>query len=175
MKRLFVYTGLILAVPIMAFCLYVMFLVAYLVIPTIIPPCSLPTDYHLVRIQWMVKHTKPAWKDDPDQALEYLIQCKSDKHRLATKMLSHPDGTVASLGMDLVVKESFEDGDVLLKQFQKDKRWNHNLALNDEYSKFMLVLWKIKRGIEITELEKKMTEGWSYGYFEKVGVIPPVQ
>jgi|TARA_B100002003_G_C13676693_1_gene342206 hypothetical protein len=119
----------------------------------------------------MVKNTKSAWKDDPDQALEHLQTCKSDKHRLAMEMLSHADGTVASLGMDLVVKESFEDGNVLLSQFSNDKRWNHNLALNDEYLKFMLVLWKIKRGIEITASEKDLIEGWSDGYFEKVGVI----
>ncbi len=175
MKKVLLLTGSLLAVPVLLLGSYVVLLVAWMIVPTIIPSCFAPTNYHLTRIHWMVEHPKLAWEDDPEQALEHLVQCKPDTRDVALAMLSHSDGTVVSLGMDLVVQASFDDGDALLLQFQSDKRWNHNLALNDEYSAFLLVLWKMKRSIPLTITERKTIEGWSDVYFERVGLTSPTE
>ena len=96
-------------------------LLAY--VPTIVPPCLVHAGYHFARMEWMMEKPEMAWDDTPEEALEHLRRCKTDRRKTAVAMLAHGDGTVVFLGMDLVVQEAFEDGDVLLARFKDDKRW----------------------------------------------------
>lgn len=136
------------------------------------PPCFMPTSYHVDHIAALMAGQEADWSK-VDKAFEHVKQCKSDKQHLAKLLLFHEDGTVVALGMNVVVEESFNDGDVLLKQHHGDMRWNYYLSNSDEYSRFMLILWKMKKGIPITDAEKEVIEGWSDGYFDQVGLIPP--
>lgn len=136
------------------------------------PPCFMPTGYHIDRISALIQGEGMGWGDEVEQAFKHLKQCKPDKKHIAEKLLSDDDGTVVALGMDVVVQESFDRGDLLLRKHHGDMRWNYYLASNDEYSKFMLVLWKMKKDMPLTVAEKEAIEGWSDEYFEKVGIIP---
>jgi hypothetical protein len=75
--------------------------------------------------------------------------------------------------MDITVREALDNGDVLLKQHHNDDRWNHNLTFNDEYSRLMLALWKLKRNLPLTPEGRKAMSGWPLEYFGSFGVAPP--
>ncbi len=139
------------------------------------PPCFMPTSYHIGHISALMQDAEMGWGDEVEKAFEHLKQCKSDKQHLAEQLLSDSDGTIVALGMDVVVEESFYNGDVLLKKHHGDMRWNYYLASNDEYAKFMLILWKMKREIPLTHAERGTIEGWSDEYFEKVGLTSPAE
>jgi hypothetical protein len=139
----------------------------------ITPPCIAPTSYHIARMHWLEKRGEMGWSGEIEDAVQYLSRCRSDTASLAKRLLADSSGTVVSLGMDIVVRESFENGNELLQRHDDDKRWNHNLALNDEYARFLLVLWKIQKGLPLTVEDEEIMSGWSIGYFERVGVIPP--
>ena len=141
----------------------------------IVLPCIVPVSIHIVQMHWVEARGEMGWSGDIGESVARLAQCRSDRASFARQLLADSSGTVVSLGMDLVVQEAFEDGDVLLARFKDDRRWNHNLALNDEYAAFMTVLWKMKRGMPLTSAEQETTEGWSAGYFEKVGLAPPAK
>ena len=138
----------------------------------IAPPCIVPTSYHIARMHWIEKEGEMGWSGEVENAVEHLAQCTSDVAHLASQLLSDRSGTVVSLGMDLIVRESFDDGDQLLLQHRNDKRWNHNLAFNDEYARFLLVLWKMKKKRPITTEDREIAHGWSAEYFEKVEASP---
>lgn len=146
---------------------------SFIILETVTPPCFATTSYRIARMAWIISRGEMAWDDEVEKAYKHLRQCKSDKRLLAAQLFSHEDGTIASLGMDLVVQESFEDGDHILMQFHNDKRWNHNLALNDEYSQLLLAMWKIRRTIPLNAQDKEVVERWPDTYFERLGVIPP--
>jgi hypothetical protein len=143
------------------------------VIAALGPPCFMPASYHVNRIAALMSSQETNWST-VDKRFEKVKQCKSNKRHLANLLLSNEDGTAVALGMNIVVEETFDDGDALLKQHHGDMRWNYYLSNSDEYSKFMLALWKMKRDIPLTLTEREKIEGWSNPYFEQVGLIPPV-
>ena len=113
------------------------------------------------------------WDGDIEQAVEHLQQCGLNKRYLAERLLSDTNGTIASLGMDLVVREEFDDGDRLLMQFHNDKRWNHNVTFNDEYSRLLLAMWRMKKHIPLSEEDRAVITRWPDAYFEGLGVVSP--
>lgn len=135
------------------------------------PPCFMPTNYHIDHIRALMVDTDMGTGEAVDKNFEHLKQCKPDKRHLAEQLLSDNNGTIVALGMNVIVEESFDDGNVLLMRHLGDTRWNYYLASNDEYARFMQILWKMKREIPITLAERKATEGWSEEYFKKVGLL----
>lgn len=144
------------------------------ILPQILtPPCIAPTSLHIARMHWIESGGEMGWGREIEKAANHLIACRENKEHLAQQMLKDSSGTVVSLGMDLIVRELIENGDALLRQRLNDKRWNFNLALNDEYARFLLIVWKMKKELPLSAEEEEELDGWSSGYFEKLGVISP--
>ena len=175
MRRILFTLGILAGIPL----LMIGSLIAYSIFVTLVtatlPPCLAPTSYHLARMHMILRRGATEWDGGVEQAVEHLQQCGIDKRYLAERLLSDTNGTIASLGMDIVVREAFDDGDRLLMQFHNDKRWNHNLTLNDEYSRLLLAMWGMKKNIPLSEEDSEVITRWPDAYFEGLGVLPPLR
>ncbi|MFH1348340.1 MAG: hypothetical protein ABIH58_01770 [Patescibacteria group bacterium] len=139
----------------------------------IAPPCIVPTSYHIARMHWIEKRGDMGWNGEIEDAVTHLHQCRSDTENLVKQLLSNDSGTVVSLGMDIIVREALDNGDTLLRQYHDDKRWNHNLAFNNDYSRLMLAMWKLKRNLPLTSRDMEAMSDWPIEYFEDLSVKPP--
>lgn len=145
----------------------------FLVMPEIFQlSCILPATFHVRQMERVISNGEMGWDGDVQRIFDHLVACKRDKRALAQTLLSNHDGTIVSLGMDLVVRESFEDGNYLLARLLDDTRWNFNLTHNDEYARFLIAAWKTKRQLALTEEDKETMRGWSKEYFERLNVKP---
>lgn len=112
--------------------------------------CILPDAWHLYRLE---HPGGSAWGDTVKRQFDRLRQCTTNPEALARRLLRSWDGTTVSLGMDLVVLENLDHGDELLRKRFTDYRWNQNLYCNDNYARALLGVWKLKRGLPLTEQE----------------------
>lgn len=138
-------------------------------------PCIAPTKFHIARMEWIAYRGEMGWDGEMEEALEKLQTCRKDKKSLADALLTNENETIVSLGMDLVVRESFENGDAILNQYRDDSRVNFNLATNGDYARFLLAVWKTKRGLALTQEDRNVLQGWSDSYFERLGAQTPME
>lgn len=169
MKEILPIFGILIGIP-ATFFLVILF---PLLARGITPPCILPTAYHIARMHWIEKRGEMGWNGDVENAVVHIMQCKSNTKYLVKRLLSDESGTIVSLGMDIIVREALDDGDTLLRQHHNDTRWNHNLAFNDEYSRLMLAMWKIKKKNSLTSEDRAAMSEWPIEYFESFGIVPP--
>ena len=169
MKRILLVIGILPGIPIAFFLAIALPLLAR----GITPPCIVPASYHIARMHWIEKRGEMGWNGEIEDAVTHLYQCRSDTENLVKLLLSSDSGTVVSLGMDIIVREALDSGDTLLRQHHDDKRWNHNLAFNDDYSRLMLAMWKLKRNLPLTSKDMEAMSDWPIEYFEDFGVKPP--
>ena len=175
MRKLLIMLGILAGAPVLITSLLFLSTLSFYIVIGMLPPCIAPTGYHMTRMHMIAWRGEMGWSGDIEQAVEHQQQCGIDKRYLAERLLSDADGTIVSLGMDLVVRESFDDGDRLLMQYRDDKRWNHNLTLNDEYSRLLLAMWRMKKHIPLSEEDRAVITRWPDAYFEGLGVVPPVR
>ena len=169
MKKILFIIGVLIISPVIFFII----IAAPLIAREITPPCFVPNSYHFARMHWIEKRGEMEWSGKIEDAVAHLHQCRSNTERLVKQLLSNDSGTVVSLGMDIIVREAFDNGDTLLMQHHDDERWNHNLAFNNDYSRLMLAMWKLKRQFPLTAEDREAMSGWPIEYFESFGVVPP--
>ncbi len=169
MKKILLTIGVLITTPIV---LLVAFL-SPLLARGITPPCFIPTGYHVARMHWIETRGEMGWSGKVEDAVKHLHQCRSDTEGIVRQLLADSSGTIASLGMDIIVREALVNGDTLLKQHHYDTRWNHNLAYKNEYSRLMLAMWKLKKALPLTAEDNEVMRDWPIGYFESFGVVPP--
>lgn len=175
MRRTLFTLGILAGVPLLVVGSLIVYPIFFALVTDFLPSCIAPTGYHLARMHMILRRGATEWNGSVDQAVEHLQRCGVDKRTLAKRLLSDTDGTIVSLGMDMVVRESFDDGDRLLMQYRNDKRWNHNMTLNDEYSRLLLALWRMKKNIPLSEEDRAVITRWPDAYFEGLGVVPPLR
>lgn len=173
MRALLLVLAALFSVPLAAVAAIFLVSFSFLFVIALTPPCFVPTTFHFTRMHWIAFRGEMGWDGDIENAVEHLLQCKSDTRDIVDRLLSDSNGTIVSLGMDRVVRESFLDGDKILTQFHHDTRWNHNLTHNDEYSRLLLAMWRMKKGIPLTPEDHEVIEDWPDPYFESLGVVPP--
>ena len=169
MKKWFLVAGAIIITPVTFF----LIIAAPVLVRGIKPPCIVPNSYHFARMHLIEKRGEMGWNGEIEDAVSHLHRCRSDTEHLVQQLLSHRSGTVVSLGMDVIVRETLDNGDMLLKQHHNDKRWNHNLALNDDYSRLMLAMWKLKKDLPLNSKDRAAMSDWPIEYFESFEVVPP--
>ena len=152
--------------------IFISFLIFAIINYTTILSCYFPTNYYFYRMHKIIVRGDKDWDGEVERIFHHLQNCNYNKRQLAEKLLADKDGTIVSLGMDLIVLESLPDGDILLSKYQNDQRWNFNMKYNSQYSKFLLVVWKIKNNIQLNEKDKEIVTGWSKDYFTRLGVEP---
>lgn len=122
--------------------------------------CYLPTSYYIYDMRKIIRRGEMGWGDNIERIFNFLRECKQDNQSLATRLLSDKDGTIVSLGMDLVVLKSLSNGDTMLSKYHDDTRWNFNMTDNGEYSKLSLARWKIRKNISLTNQDREILKRW---------------
>jgi|SRR3989344_2911983 len=169
MKKILLTFGIIITTPVVALLIFL----SPLLVRGISPPCFVPTGYHIARMHWIEKRGEMGWSGEVEDAVKHLHRCRWNTERVVQKLLSDKSGTIVSLGMDIIVREALDNGDILLTQHHDDERWNHNLAYNNQYSRLMLAMWKLKKRLPLTAEDIEAMGDWAIEYFESFEVVPP--
>lgn len=150
--------------------LFLLSLILLIINTMTIYSCYLPTNYYFDRMHKVINRGDMEWNYGIESIFQHLRECNKNKRQLAERFLSDKDGSLVSLGMDLVILESLPDGDKILEKYENDKRWNFNMKSNSTYSKFLLVVWKMKNNIPLNKEDDKIVNDWPKQYFIRFGV-----
>lgn len=115
---------------------------------------------HIFRAQIEIYAQDNGWGEAVHEIVQNLKRETSDQRKLANILLDQDQGSLVAEGMVIVVNEKFTDGDIILKRYTTDNRWNYWFTYNRDFAKMSLGAWKIKSGKTLSPLERENLIGW---------------